>query len=96
MNDLILKHAVECGLLNYVDLETPRRYFAHADIEPEEIERFARNIIQECVDACNSRVGNSDYNTGRMHCISDIKERFRSKQIHDLQRDIRKWKSYDE
>ena len=59
-------------------------------------DKFAELIIQECIDACNSRVGNSDYNTGRMHCISDIKERFRSKQIHDLQRDIRKWKSYGE
>lgn len=39
-------------------------------------EKFAKLIIQECIKACQSRVGNSDYNTGRMHCVSDIKEQF--------------------
>lgn len=33
-------------------------------------------IILECIKICNSRVGNSDYNTGRMHCASDIKDHF--------------------
>jgi len=33
-------------------------------------------IVRECIEVCNSRVGNSDYNTGRMHCASDLKEHF--------------------
>ena len=33
-------------------------------------------VIKECIEVCNSRVGNSDYNTGRMHCASDIREHF--------------------
>lgn len=37
---------------------------------------FAELIIRECIEVCNSRVGNSDYNTGRMHCASDLKEHF--------------------
>lgn len=37
---------------------------------------FVKLIVQECIKACNSRVGNSDYNTGRMHCVSDIREHF--------------------
>lgn len=41
-----------------------------------ELEKFAELIIAECVSVCNNRVGNSDYNTGRMHCASDIKEYF--------------------
>ena len=39
-------------------------------------EKFAELIIEECVEVCKSRVGNSDYNTGRMHCASDLKEHF--------------------
>ena len=39
-------------------------------------EKFAKLIIEECIKVCRSRVSNSDYNTGRMHCVSDIKEHF--------------------
>ena len=42
----------------------------------EELYEIAEAVIQECIDVCKSRVGNSDYNTGRMHCVSDIKEHF--------------------
>ena len=38
--------------------------------------KFAELIVRECIQVCNSRVGNSDYNTGRMHCVSDLKEHF--------------------
>ena len=38
--------------------------------------KLAELIVQEAIIVCNSRVGNSDYNTGRMHCASDIKEHF--------------------
>ena len=40
------------------------------------IEKFAELIVRECIQVCKSRVGNSDYNTGRMHCASDLKEHF--------------------
>ena len=39
-------------------------------------EKFAELIVRECIEVCKSRVGNSDYNTGRMHCMSDLKEHF--------------------
>ena len=40
------------------------------------MEKFAELIVRECIEVCKSRVGNSDYTTGRMHCVSDIKEHF--------------------
>jgi hypothetical protein len=40
------------------------------------IEALSERIVEECIEVCKSRVGNSDYNTGRLHCISDIRERF--------------------
>jgi len=39
-------------------------------------QKFAELIVMECMEVCKSRVGNSDYNTGRMHCASDLKEHF--------------------
>ena len=45
----------------------------YADID---LEKFAELIVRECVEVCKSRAGNSDYNTGRMHCASDIKDHF--------------------
>lgn len=39
-------------------------------------EKFAELIVKECIQVCKIRVGNSDYNTGRMHCASDIAEYF--------------------
>lgn len=38
---------VESGVLNYIDLETPRRYFVHASVEYEDIQDFATNIVNE-------------------------------------------------
>lgn len=48
--------------------------------ELQVVEDFANLIIEECIKVCNSRVGNSDYNTGRMHCVSDIKQHFGIKE----------------
>lgn len=47
MNERIIELALQAHLLNYVDNETPRRYFVcgHADVE--EVEEFARLVIAE-------------------------------------------------
>ena len=65
MNERIRELAHEAGLPTY-----------NPDGIPTKLEKFAELIVRECVEVCNSRVGNSDYNTGRMHCASDLKEHF--------------------
>ena len=65
MNKRIQELAHEAGLPTY-----------NPDGIPTKLEKFAELIVRECVEVCNSRVGNSDYNTGRMHCASDLKEHF--------------------
>ncbi len=40
------------------------------------VNHFINIAVYDCIDICKSRVGKSDYNTGRLHCVSDIKERF--------------------
>ena len=53
MNERILKLALDAGLLNYVDNETPRRYFIHGHADLEEVERFAALIVRECAEFAN-------------------------------------------
>ena len=42
-------------------------------VDEPSLEKFAELIVEECINVCKSRVGNSDYNTGRLHCVSDIR-----------------------
>lgn len=39
-------------------------------------EKFAELIVKECMAMCKTAAGNADYNTGRLHCLEDIKEHF--------------------
>ena len=48
MNDKFIKLALDAGLLNYVDHETPRRYFINGHAEQEEVAEFAELIVKEC------------------------------------------------
>ena len=54
----------------------PVDYNGHELEVSEHMEKFAELIVRECIQVCKSRVGNSDYNTGRMHCVSDLREHF--------------------
>jgi len=61
----ILKLALDAGLLNYVDNETPRRYFIDGYADLEEVEEFAQLIVRECAgivtDAVDHREPASTY-----------------------------------
>ena len=50
MNQRIIELALDAGLLNYVDNETPRRYFIDGHADLEEVEKFAELIVRECAD----------------------------------------------
>lgn len=57
MNERIEKLALDAGLLNYVDNETPRRCFIHGHADLEEVQKFAELIVRECGKiADNSRM----------------------------------------
>ena len=49
MNERFIKLALDAGLLNYVDHETPRHYFINGHADQEEVEKFARIIVFECI-----------------------------------------------
>jgi hypothetical protein len=50
MNERIEELALDAGLLNYVDNETPRRCFIHGHADLEEVEKFAELMIRECAE----------------------------------------------
>lgn len=74
MNNRIRELALESGLLNYVDNETPRRYFVHADIEMEDIEKFAELVAaaerEECARVANMVAREIDDTNGTATYIS--------------------------
>ena len=51
---LIEKFGVYSGLLNYIDNETPRRYFMSSWGTEEDLELFAEMIVKECVGVIES------------------------------------------
>ena len=59
MNDKFIKLALNAGLLNYVDHETPRRYFVHGHAEQEEVEKFAELIVRECIVIVSAGISNA-------------------------------------
>ena len=52
--DIVKQFALDAGLLNYVDHETPRRYFINGHADLEDVEKFAELIVRECIDWCNA------------------------------------------
>jgi len=54
MNDRFIELALDAGLLNYVDHETPRRYFINGHAEQEDVEKFAQLIVRECMEWCDA------------------------------------------
>ena len=47
----------------------------------KELEKFAKLIVKECAEICKTgAVSNIDYNTGRLHCYSDIINHFGSEK----------------
>jgi len=54
MNERFIKLALDAGLLNYIDHETPRRYFISGNAEQEDVEKFAQLIVRECMEWCDA------------------------------------------
>ena len=47
MDDRFIKLALDAGLLNYVDHETPRHYFINGHANLEDVAKFAELVILE-------------------------------------------------
>ena len=79
MNKRIEELALKSGLINYVDNETPRRYFIDGYADLEEVEKFAESVIRECVSLFD---GSEEMKTvgflSHKQIVEKIEEHFRS------------------
>ena len=75
MNERIKELALDAGLLNYVDNETPRRCFIDGHADLEEVEKFAELLIRKCAQICFSESKGHNMAFGE-HCGIVIKEHF--------------------
>jgi len=73
VNERIQEIALEAGLLNYIDNETPRQYFINGHADLEEVEKFAEMLIQRCVYQCEF--------VANMATISESGQLTRSKKV---------------
>jgi Cft2 family RNA processing exonuclease len=78
MNERIEKLALDAGLLNYVDNETPRRCFIDGHADLEEVEKFAESIVQEAIAVVNKRYmgDNNREDMEVRRCVEDLKKHF--------------------
>ena len=72
MNERIIKLGLDSHMLNYIDNETPRRYFLSAHADEDDLQKFAELIVRECVEVVKwtpSLFPNDEY-------VKNIKEHF--------------------
>ena len=50
MNERLIKLGLDSHMLNYIDNETPRRYFLSAHADEDDLQKFAELIVRECAD----------------------------------------------
>jgi len=50
MNNELIKLALDCGLLNYVDHETPRHYFLADWATEEDLYEYTKKVIEMCAE----------------------------------------------
>jgi len=70
MNKRIEELALDAGLLNYVDNETPRRCFINGHADLEEVSKFAECIVKDVVSILESEnimLGGYGYNQYPLH-----------------------------
>lgn len=76
MNERIQKLALDAGLLNYIDNETPRRYFINGHADLEEVKEFAELIVRECIDKIENESAQYAEPVWAFELVNDIKEHF--------------------
>ena len=76
MNEHIEKLALDAGLLNYVDNETPRRCFIDGHADLEEVQKFAELIIRECGEIAYKAYWDNPETVRGIHIKEKIKKHF--------------------
>ncbi len=79
INEHLIKLALEAGIIDYIDNETPRRYYIFDNVDVENAEKFAELIVKDCIielERCTLRNGNSEHNLALYEAMSRIRNKF--------------------
>ena len=76
MNEIIKQFALDADLLNYVDHETPRRYFINGHADLEEVEKFAELIVRECAHLVGGYTKENEFGTDVKEAYEEITKHF--------------------
>ena len=74
MNEQIIKLGLDSHMLNYIDNETPRRYFLSAHADEGDLQKFAELIVMECMTICEEL---GDKGMDGHYCADKINKTFR-------------------
>ena len=77
MNERIKKLALDAGLLNYIDNETPRRYFINGHADIEEVKEFAELILEDVMSICEDL---GDKGIDGHYCVDAIAKKYSMNQ----------------
>jgi hypothetical protein len=55
MNERIIKLGLDSHMLNYIDNETPRRYFLSGHADEDDLQKFAELIVQRMCRTTGNR-----------------------------------------
>ena len=61
MNERLIKLGLDSHMLNYIDNETPRRYFLSAHADEDDLQKFAELILKQCLSYVDDSFGDVDY-----------------------------------
>ena len=93
MNEHLIKLALEAGIIDYIDNETPRRHFINANADIEELEKFAELIVKDCLETAN-RIKNDPLTDAASHYriqhSNATPKDWMVAIVEDIERDIRK------
>lgn len=93
MNEHLIKLALEAGIIDYIDNETPRHHFVNANADIEELEKFAELIVKECLDTIN-RIKNDPLTnmgaTQKMQSSTITAKDWMVAVVEDVEREIKK------
>ena len=80
MNERIEELALDAGLLNYVDNETPRRCFIHGHADLEEVQEFAQMIVKDCLNELCDQMDKHNINLSNLpgwyRALEDTEKQF--------------------
>ena len=75
MNERLIKLGLDSHMLNYIDNETPRRYFLSAHADEDDLQKFAELILEDVMSICEDL---GDKGMDGHYCVDVIRNKYKN------------------